>query len=87
MTGTVIYINNMVVSYSSKKQNVVSRSSFEAEFIALASCVEKLIFMKKLLEFLGCTVVKPVKVYCDNQATIQAFKATDTTKRGRYIDV
>ena len=29
----------------------------------------------------------PPRIYCDNQSTIDAYKAVETTKRGRYIDV
>ena len=41
-TGMLIYINNALVYWSSKKQNSVESSSFGSEFIAMKQCCEYL---------------------------------------------
>ncbi|XP_023878601.1 secreted RxLR effector protein 161-like [Quercus suber] len=43
------YLGNNLVSWMSKKQNLVSLSTAEAEYIAAASCCAQLLWMKKLL--------------------------------------
>ena len=50
-------------------KSVVSRSSAEAEYHAMASGPSELIWILNLLRFLGCSV-SPARLYCDNQAAL-----------------
>ena len=86
VSGGVIFLEGMIVDYFCKKQAHVSRSTMEAEFIALSALTEKLLFYKSLMRFLKCDL-RPISMYCDNQSTIEAYGNESTTKRSRYIDV
>ena len=44
------YVGNDLVSWSSKKQNSVSFSSFEAEYIVAGSACTQLLWMKQILK-------------------------------------
>ena len=46
--GGCFYLGNNLVSWMSKKQNFVSLSTAEAEYIAARSCCTQLLWMKKL---------------------------------------
>ncbi|EOY04695.1 Cysteine-rich RLK (RECEPTOR-like protein kinase) 8, putative [Theobroma cacao] len=59
-----------LVTWRSKKQPVVARSSAEAEFRALAQGTCELIWLKKLTEELKVSSMGPKKLYCDNKAAI-----------------
>ena len=48
-SGGCFYLKNNLVSWMSKKQNFVSLSTAEAEYIAVGSCCTQLLWMKKLL--------------------------------------
>ena len=48
-SGGCFYLRNNLVSWMSKKQNAVSLSIAEAEYIAAGSCCTQLLWMKKLL--------------------------------------
>ncbi|CAL8097233.1 unnamed protein product [Prunus armeniaca] len=48
-TGICFYIGNNLVSWFSKKQNCVSLSTAEAEYIATGSCCTQLLWMKQML--------------------------------------
>ena len=54
-SGGCFYLGNNLVSWMSKKQNSVSLSTTEAEYIAAASCCAQLWWMKKLLHDYGIT--------------------------------
>ena len=54
----------------SKKQAIVSRSSTEVKFQAVALGICDLLWLKMLLEELTVTGERPMKIYCDNKATI-----------------
>jgi hypothetical protein len=54
--GYMIFLNDVLISWRSKLQRVVSLSSAEAEFYACTEAVKEVPFIKQLLEFLGVKV-------------------------------
>ena len=52
-SGICFYLKTNLVSWMSKKQNLVSLSTVEAEYIAAGSCYAQLLWMKKLLHDYG----------------------------------
>ncbi|CAL9245770.1 unnamed protein product [Arabidopsis halleri] len=62
----VVYLGNHPISWSSKKQKGVARSSTEAEYRAVANASAELSWIRNLLTELGIQLpAKPV-IYCDN---------------------
>ena len=64
-TGGCFYLGNNLVSWYSKKQNSISLSTAEAEYIATGSCCTQLLWMKQMLADYGI-IQDTVIVYCDN---------------------
>ena len=64
------FLGGNLVTWRRKKQPVVARSSTEAEFKAIAQGVCELLWIKIILTNLGITLKEPMRLYCDNQATI-----------------
>lgn len=60
-----------MVSWKSKKQNIVSKSSAEAEYRSMTSDVSEVVWVVGLLKELGADVTLPVDLYCDNNAALQ----------------
>ena len=58
------------MSWRSKKQGVVSRSSAETKFRTMALDVCELLWLKIVLEDLRIQVQKPIELLCDNQSAI-----------------
>jgi len=58
------------VSWSSKKQNCVSLSTAEAEYVAAASCCAQLLWMKQTLLDYGIVCGK-TPLLCDNESAIK----------------
>ncbi|CAH9072791.1 unnamed protein product [Cuscuta europaea] len=56
------------ISWCTKKQVMVSRSSAEAEYRAMAALTCELIWLRSLLRSLGVIHTSPTRLYCDNQA-------------------
>lgn len=54
------------VSWKSKKQSVVSRSSAEAEYRAMATTVSEILWFRWLLTELDATQEGPTMLFCDN---------------------
>ena len=77
-SGGCFYLGNNLVSWMSKKQNSVSLSMAEAEYIVAASCCAQLLWMKKLLQDYGITQ-DTMCVFCDNMSAINLSKKSSST--------
>ena len=80
-------IGGNLVTWRSKMQTVVARSSAEAEFRAIAHGIYDLLWLKKLLEDLKVTSPMPMKLYCDKKATINIAHNPVQHDRTKHIKV
>ena len=80
-------MNGALVSWRSKKQSVVARSSAEAEFRALALGICEGMWLKRLLEELQILVEPPMKLLCDNQAAISISKNPFLHDRTKHVEI
>lgn len=71
VTGFVVQLGSSLVSWKSKKQHTVSRSSAEAEYRSMAAVVTEVIWMIGLLKDLSITVTTLIQLYCDSKAAMQ----------------
>lgn len=70
VTSFYIFLGNSLVSWKSKKQQVVSRSSGEAEYRVMAHSCYEIVWMLSMLKDFEVEHRKPALLYCDNQAAI-----------------
>ena len=80
------YLGNNLVSWMSKKQNSVSLSMAEAEYIAAMSCCAQLLWMKKLLHDYGITQ-DTMCVFCDNMSAINLSKNPVQHSKSKHIEI
>ena len=84
--GGCFYLDNNLISWFSKKQNSISLSTTEAEYIAAGSCCTQLLWMKQMLEDYSI-VQNTLIVYCDNTSTINISKNLVQHSRTKHIDI
>lgn len=70
VTGFCVYLGNSLISWKSKKQPTVSRSSVKAEYKAMASATCETLWSINLFQDMGITDLTPVDFHCDNKATM-----------------
>ncbi|CAM8983988.1 unnamed protein product [Rhodiola kirilowii] len=85
-SGGCFFLGNNLVSWFSKKQNSISLSTAEAEYIAMGSCCTQMLWMKQMLEEYG---VKQdvMTLYCDNMSAINISKNPVQHSRTKHIDI
>jgi hypothetical protein len=69
-SGYVVFLGNNLVSWSSKHQNVISRSNAEAEYHAVANGVAEACWLQQLLVELHSPLSRATLVYCDNVSVV-----------------
>ncbi|CAL2237047.1 unnamed protein product [Prunus armeniaca] len=83
----VFMIGAGAVSWSSKKQQIVTLSTTEVEFVAATSCACQAIWLKRMLEELHCYQEGSIQVFCDNSSAIKLLKNPVLHGRSKHIDV
>jgi hypothetical protein len=86
-SGYVFLLSSGAVSWSSKKQPIVTLSTTEAEFVAAAMCVCQALWIKRILKELGHSNGGCTQVKCDNSSTIKLSKNPVMHGRSKHIDV
>ncbi|RVW63737.1 Retrovirus-related Pol polyprotein from transposon RE1 [Vitis vinifera] len=76
-----------LVTWRSKKQNVVARSSAEAEFRAVAHGICEIMRIRRLLEELKMTGSSLMKLYCDNRVAISVAHNPVLHDRTKHVEV
>ena len=73
------------VSWKSKKQSTVSKSSFEDEYRALSSAASEITWIFCLLDDLDLTHLQPVTLFCDNQLAIHLAHNPIQHERTKHV--
>jgi hypothetical protein len=89
ISGFIYFIGASIVSWSCKKQPIVTLLSTKAEYIALTHASKDILWIHKLLTELAHIISfsTPTTLFCDNQGAIQL--SHDSTFHGhtKHIDV
>ncbi|GMJ06483.1 cysteine-rich RLK (RECEPTOR-like protein kinase) 8 [Hibiscus trionum] len=86
-SGYCAFVWENLVTWRSKKQSVVSRSSAEVEFRALALGMCEGIWLLKLLKELHTNQEDKFEVLCDNQSAIQITKNPVQHDRTKHVEI
>uniref|UniRef100_A0A2N9FB22 GDSL esterase/lipase n=1 Tax=Fagus sylvatica TaxID=28930 RepID=A0A2N9FB22_FAGSY len=86
-TGYCFLLGDSLISWRSKKQSVVARSSTEAEYRALADTTAELLWLRWLLQDLGIDCSTAVPIHCDNRSAIQIAHNDVFHERTKHIEI
>jgi hypothetical protein len=86
-TGIIIKLNGCVVIWLSKKQTTVALSTAEAEYIAIATALQELLWMNQYLTELSLKDAETPVLRSDNQAAIQIATNDTLHSRSKHIDI
>jgi len=85
--GYYTFLGGNLVTRRSKKENVVARSSADAEFWAMALGICELLWMKIILDDLKIEWNGPMKLYCDNKSAINIAHNLVQHERTKHVEV
>ncbi|UYV60287.1 hypothetical protein LAZ67_1000726 [Cordylochernes scorpioides] len=86
-TGYAFMMKGGTVSWASQRQPIIALSTTESEYIVACSAAKELIWIRRLLQGIGCDITKETELYIDNQAAIKLVENPVFHKRTKHIDV
>ncbi|PRQ17544.1 putative RNA-directed DNA polymerase [Rosa chinensis] len=86
-SGYFTFVGGNLVTWKSKKQKVVARSSAEAEYRGMAHGVCELLWLRNLLHDLGFKLRSTMQLYCDNRAAIDISQNPVQHDRTKHVEV
>lgn len=87
VTGYIVKFGFSLISWKSKKQLTVSRSSAEPEYRILASIVAEIVWLTRLFKELGVNLQLPIPLYSDSKSAIQIALNSVFNERTKHIDL
>ena len=85
-SGYCIFLGDNLVSWSSKRQTTISRSSAEAEYREVTNVVAEICWLRNLLLELGMPPKHTSLVYCDNVSAIYLSQNPIQHQRAKHIE-
>ena len=86
-SGYCVFVGGNLVSWKSKKQGVVSRSSAKSKYRAMAQSVCEIIWLHQLLMEVDIMTVVPAKLWCDNQVALHIASNPVFHERAKHIEI
>jgi hypothetical protein len=87
ISGQCLFIGKSLISWRTKKQLTVSRSSSEAEYRALAAATCELQWLLYLFRDLQLTCNKSPVLYCDNRSAIHIAANPVFHERTKHLEI
>jgi hypothetical protein len=86
-TCYVLMPSGGAVSWKSRRQDCVSLSTSEAEYVAASQCEQEVVYLRWILRDFGFTPIGPTRVYEDNLACVATSEKPVRRKYSRHIDI
>jgi hypothetical protein len=74
ISGYSFLIDGRAISWSSKKQELVTLSTAEAEYVAVTHAAKEAIWLRRLIHELFPLLARPTTLYCDNQSVLKLIE-------------
>ena len=82
-----MFLGDSLISWSSKRQTTVSRSSAEAEYHTVANGVAEASWLRQILQELHAPLRRATLVYCDNISAVYMSSNPVQHQRTKHIEI
>ncbi|KAG5057600.1 hypothetical protein JHK82_012582 [Glycine max] len=86
-SGYCVFLGDNLISWSSKRQPILSNSNAEAKYRGVANVVSDSCWIRNLLLELHCPIEKATLVYCDNVSVIYLSGNLVQHQRTKHIEM
>lgn len=86
-SGYCVFLGSNLLSWSSKRQHTVSRSSAESEYRGVANAVAETAWLRNLLRELHTPLSTSTIVYCDNVSAVFMSSNPVQHQRTKHVEI
>ena len=87
ISGYAFLIDGGAISWSSCKQELVTLSTAEAEYMATMHAAKECIWLRRLIGELFPAILSTMTLHCDNQAALKLATDDNYHARTKHIDI
>jgi hypothetical protein len=87
LSGYAFLINGGAISWSTKRQEIISLSTTESEYVAATYAAKEALWLHSLISQFFDTTLEPTTLFSDNQSAIALTKDHQFHARTKHIDV
>ena len=87
ISGYVFLVNGGAISWSSKKQELVTLSTAESEYVAATYAAKEALWLRRIINEIFQPLTKPITLYSDSQSAIALTKDGSYHARTKHIDI
>ena len=87
LTGYCLFLGDSLISWKTKKQKTVSKSSAESEYRAMSETASEIEWMIGILRDLQVPLQLPLTLYCDNKAAQYIAANPVFHNRTKHLDI
>ncbi|CAM9000444.1 unnamed protein product [Rhodiola kirilowii] len=87
ITGHCVMLGHCIISWKTKKQPIVSRSSAESEYRSMTAACCELTWLARLLKDMGVPVLPEIPLHCDNKAAIHIAHNLVFHERTKHVEL
>ena len=88
-SGYIFLLSGGAISWRSTKQTLVASSTMEAEFVACYESTTQELWLRNFIIGLKIvdSILRPLKIFCDNSAVVFFSKNNKSGSRSKHIDI
>ncbi|GKC23358.1 uncharacterized mitochondrial protein-like protein [Tanacetum coccineum] len=86
-TRFCIFLGDSLISWKSKKQDVLSKSSIKAEYRAMVVTTSEIVWLRWFLADMGVCIRYSTPLHCDNRSAIQIARNSVFLERTKHIEI
>jgi hypothetical protein len=87
ISGFTFLIDGRAVSWASRKQEIITLSTAEAEYVATTHAAKESIWLRRLIGPLFGHFNSPITLFCDNQAVLHLATDDNYHAQTKHIDI
>ena len=87
ISGCAFLVNGGVVSWSAKRQEIISLSTTESEYVAAVYAAKEALWLRSLIPQLSGIEILTTTLFSDNQSAIALTKEHQYHARTKHIDI
>ena len=87
ISGYTFILNGGAISWSAKRQEIISLSTTESEYVAVTHAAKEALWLRSLLTQLFPSALTPTTLFSDNQSAIALTKDHQYHARTKHINI